>query len=243
MRKTTIATAACALIALAGCGTSRAVSHPTAAPRTTKPPASQSVKPATAPASIGSAGLPTSIHLTTGALSGQTIPVLSPGQSVTFKVDSSSGGNTVWTTVTWTMGARVVQASGGTLWPAPKGYEYLAFNTTIRDDGPYPTNGDPTYQSEMLWIGPYGRVDNTLARVGCGCVGDGEYGLPGSDLELQNALLPGQYVTGVIGLEVPVVSQPAAISIVSPAGDQGAEVFDVVINYESSPAATLEGSS
>jgi hypothetical protein len=243
MRKTTIAAAACALIALAGCGTSQAVSHPAAAPSTTKPPASQSVKPAAEPASTGSAGLPTSIHLTTGALSGQTIPVLSPGQSATFKVDSISGGNTVWTTVTWTVGARVVQASSGTLGPAPKGYEYLAFSATIRDDGPYPTNGDPTYQSEMLWVGPNGRVDNTLARVGCGCVGDGEYGLPGSDLELENALLPGQYVTGVIGLEVPVVSQPAAIGIVSPAGDQGAEVVDVIINYESSTAATLEGSS
>jgi hypothetical protein len=67
--------------------------------------------------------------------------------------------------------------------------------------------------------------------------------LPGSDLELENALLPGQYVTGVIGLEVPVVSRPAAIGIVSPAGDQGAEVVDVIINYESSTAATLEGSS
>jgi hypothetical protein len=94
----------------------------------------------------------------------------------------------------------------------------------------------------MLWVGPNGRVDNTLARVGCGCVGDGEYGLPGSDLELENALLPRQYVTGVIGLEVPVVRQPAAIAIVSQAGDQ-ASVFDVIINYQSSTAAQLEGSS
>ena len=107
MKKTTIAAAACALIAPAGCGTSQVVSHPAAAPSTTKPPVSQSVKPTAASASTGSAGLPTSIHLTTGALSGQTIPVLSPGQSATFKVDSISGGNTVWTTVIWTMGARV----------------------------------------------------------------------------------------------------------------------------------------
>jgi hypothetical protein len=241
MRKTASTAAAFALITLAGCGASQAVSHQ-AAPSATKPPASQSVKPAPTPARTGSAGLPSSFHLTTGALSGQTIPVLSPGQSATFKVDSISGGNTVWTTVTWTMGARIVQASSGILGPAPKGFEYVAFDATIRDDGPYPTVGDPTYQSGMLWIGPGGRVDDTVAQVGCGCVGDGEYGLPGSDLELESALLSGQYVTGVIGLEVPAVRQPAALAIVSQSADQ-ASVFDVILNYKSSTAAQLEGSS
>jgi len=50
-------------------------------------------------------------------------------------------------------------------------------------------------------------------------------------------------VTGVIGLEVPYRRTARGHRHRERGGDQGAEVFDVIINYESSAVATLEGSS
>jgi hypothetical protein len=165
-------------VAFAGCSSSHTAATKTPTPATAAPSTS-----GTSGSSAPSAGA-------TG------VPVLEPGQRATFIVTNSTGGST---RLTWTMGSKVVQSDTGVLGPAPKGFEYVAFNVTIKNDGPNPTDGVPTYQSAMVWQGTDGRTDNTLAGTSCACVGNGSYGLAGADLESEGSLAPGRYVTGVVG--------------------------------------------
>jgi hypothetical protein len=130
----TIAVAALAVAALAGCGSTAATTaaHQAARPSVTTAPA----RPAAA----------------------SRVPVLTPGHSATFTIRPFAGGTA--TSVTWTMGRRVAKAADAD----KPGYESAGFQVTIRNNGPAPTEGSPDYGSSLTWTGTDGRSDDTLAQ-------------------------------------------------------------------------------
>jgi hypothetical protein len=111
MKKLIITAASIAALALAGCGSTAAV---TATHSTTPPPA------ATAPASTPA---------TTQAPAAQTVPVLHTGKTVIVQMSEGQGadGQTLTVTEKWTLNSAA---------PGPDGY--LLLNVTIVNEGPRP---------------------------------------------------------------------------------------------------------
>lgn len=176
-------------VSLAACGTTQPVGH--AAPATH----SASSKPSTtAPVAQPS---PTE---------SAAVPVLTPGHSATFTIRPYAGGAA--TSLTWTMGGHVATAADS----SKSGYESAGFQVTIRNNGPAPTAGSPDYGSSLTWTGADGRSDDTLAQQAAAAY-PSQLGLTGTDISLQSALPPGEYVSGYLIWEVPAA--PGYVTLLS----------------------------
>jgi hypothetical protein len=164
------------------------------------------------------------------------VPTLDLGKSLTFKVDSGDSNDDL-TSVTWTMGPKVTQATKTTFGAVKSGYEDVVFDLTIRGNGPYPIQGDPTKQSYLTWDGVSGSIDQTLAQEAA-LVEDGEFRQAGSDLSLLSGLAADRYASGYVAWEVPTAK--GAVSLVS-RQDTGDDTPDVVINYDGLTAKQIYG--
>lgn len=157
------------------------------------------------------------------------IPVLSPGESVTFNVGNSDGTTN---RETWTMGSKVVTAPDSTV---GRGYEDIAFNLTIKNAGSTAIQGDPTNQASMVWGGTNGKTDDTVASTAGTNIEEGTDGLNGQDLELMSGIPAGRYASGYVELLVP--TSPGAVAIT----DANTNQADLLINYDNLTATQLNG--